>query len=166
MNVDNFVDYYFFELNREMSEKEIRETLGQKQCGQIKRRQMETDVNVLAEINNYLDAIDKGIFYLTNKERRRKYDKQLEALYNDGKISNPIETESRNDFARAKKFYEKGKYNEAIRYVNAAVNKNTNNQDAYMLLARCYYETEKYRDAINVIDNSAAIAKFLANGKK
>ncbi len=156
MNEENFVDYYyFFGLSREMSEKEIRELLGQKQSGQLKRRQTETNSRTLTEINDYLDAIDQGIFYLTNKARRRKYDKMLEKLYDEGKISNPIENESRDAFERAQNFYEKGKYNEAIRYANEAVTKGTNNQAAYRLLARCYYETAKYREAIDIIDQKA-----------
>lgn len=146
-----------FGLQREQSESEIREILGEKQVGQLKRKQLSASAETLSCIMEYLDIINDAIYYLTNKERRIKYDKKLEQMYRDGMINNNTESKNRNNLAQAEKFYKEGSYSKAIFFADKAIQGDIKNKDAYILLINCYYETSDYSKAIEVLEKTLNI---------
>lgn len=157
-NIDVTVDLYKeLEIDRSWDEKSIREHLKGLQKLWTQRQGATNDKEQLLLIDKILKFVEDGYRYLTKALKRQQYDAALELAYKAGKIVDEVEEKLHNILDQARAYYRKGKIQLATKLAQEAVDGKVNDPSAYDLLARCYYDTNAYEKAINVVDQGLSI---------
>lgn len=157
-NMDVTVDLYKeLEIDRSWDEKSIREHLKSIQKLWTQRQGATNDKEQLLLIDKILKFVEDGYRYLTKTLKRQQYDAALELAYKEGKIEDEVEEKLHNILDQARDYYRKGKIQLATKLAQEAVEGKVNDPLAYDLLARCYYDTNAYDKAVNIVDQGLSI---------
>ncbi|SHK92599.1 Anaphase-promoting complex, cyclosome, subunit 3 [Hespellia stercorisuis DSM 15480] len=151
--------YKELEIDRAWDEKSIRNHLKSLQKLWTQRQGATNDKEQLLLIDKILGFIEDGYRYLTKELKRQQYDKALKIAYKDGQIVDEAEEKIQNLLEQARVYYRKGKVQMAAKLAQEAVDNKGNDALAYDLLARCYFDTNAYEKAINIIDQGICIFK-------
>ena len=157
-NMNVTVDLYKeLEIDRAWDEKNIRNHLKGLQKLWTQRQGATNDKEQLLLIDKILKFVEDGYRYLTKSIKRQQYDEALERAYKSGKIVDETEEKLHNILDQAKAYYRKGKIQLAAKLAQEAVEGKVNDPLAYDLLARCYFDTNTYEKAIEVIDQGLKV---------
>lgn len=155
MESKKFIDYYAeFEIERTADCNEIRNILGSLETDYLQQRAVCITSAQMEVLQNLLDIIGDAIYYLTNEDRRKKYDKKLEQMAKSGEL-NQNQTQANSYYEQALLYEERGKAKEAIIFAERAIAQNIYNQDAYELMIRCCYQVGDYQKALEVAESKA-----------
>lgn len=159
-NMDVTVDLYKeLEIDRAWDEKSIRNHLKGLQKLWTQRQGATNDKEQSLLIDKILKCIEDGFRYLTKALKRQQYDQALELAYKEGKIIDEAEEKLHSILDQARAYYRKGKIQLAAKLAQEAVDGKVNDPSAYDLLARCYFDTNAFENAINVVDQGLSIWK-------
>jgi len=160
MSNKGFFDYYaMFSLNRELSEKDIKKILSQRQNELVKYRGS-TDPNnteVLNELQEMIEHVRTAITLLTRPEKRKQYDIDLANAVQAGQVNVQVEKEVRDILERARRFFEKGEYERAMSFAQEAIENNSNSEEPYEIISRSYYMMGEYDQAIGTVDKASKV---------
>lgn len=147
--------YKILNLDRSWDCKTIKKNVLQEQSLWIKRSGSTNDTEQLMLIEERLKLIDEGVRYLFKESRRKLYDEALDKAYKAGKISNEEEEKLKDILAQAKAYYRKGNLKMASKLAQEAIDGQIGDSSAYDVLARCYFDSNNPKRAIEVIDQGA-----------
>lgn len=157
-NNERILDYYkAFGLDRSWDEKTLRKELGKVQRTFMNRQSTTNDTEMLNQINQTLEILDKAIECLSNADARKKYDKELDQAYQSGMVNDEAEAQARDALEKARQFYEKGQIQLAAKFALEAINNKVNDPTAYEILAKCYYDSGDYSASIETVDKALAV---------
>ena len=91
--------------------------------------------------------------------KRKQYDQALELAYKAGKIVDEAEEKLYTLLDQARAYYRRGNIQLATKFAEEAVEGKVNDASAYDLLARCYFDTNAYDKALNMVDQGIAVFK-------
>lgn len=157
-NMDITVDLYKeLEIDRAWDEKSIRNHLKNLQKLWTQRQGATNDKEQLLLIDKVLKSIEDGYRFLTKAVKRQQYDQALELAYKAGKIIDVAEEKLHTLLDQAMAYYRKGNIKLATKFAMEAIEGKVNDSTAYDLLARCYFDTNAYDKALNVVDQGLSI---------
>ena len=153
--MNRIIDYYVhFSLNRNMSTKEIKNELLKKQ-GEVRSNMTHGSLNrssVLNELQKEFELIAMAIKWFRNDDRRKKYDKELDLAYKEGKINIEAQRAAAELFEKLEELFMKGYYSGVIKKGMEAINNNIIDYRIYVLIAQSYYalnESDKSIETVN-----------------
>lgn len=149
--------YKELQLERSWDEKTIRDRLKAMQKLWTQRQGACNDKEQLLQIDAVLDLIESGYRFLTKAMKRKQYDKALEEAYKSGAIKDKVEEKLHDILEQARAYYRKGNLQMATKMAEEVVAEKVNDPTAYDLLARCYYDVDKNKQALAVIDQGISI---------
>lgn len=159
-NIKVDVDFYKeLEIDRSWDEKTIRNHLKNILKIWIQRQGATNDKEQLMIISNIVENAQNAMKYLTKAARRQQYDLALELAYQEGKIVDVAEEQLHTILEQAREYYRKGNIKLATKFAEEAVEGEVNDASAYDLLARCYFDTNAYDKALQIIDHGLSIFK-------
>lgn len=159
-NMDITVDLYKeLEIDRAWDEKSIRNHLKNLQKLWTQRQGATNDKEQLLMIDKVLKSIEDGYRFLTKAMKRKQYDQALEFAYKAGKIVDEAEEKLYTLLDQARAYYRRGNIQLATKFAEEAVEGKVNDASAYDLLARCYFDTNAYDKALNMVDQGIAVFK-------
>lgn len=142
-------------------------TLGDSALSKIEHKlNSKTQINLLKEAykpsyklseeeENYLVKAYTSIYYNNSPE---------EVAFNLVKKTNLLENSDYANYIMALSMFECKQYNQALIYVNRAIDKNDKNSNYKLLKAKALYEGKKYKDAIKYInENEDKISIYFLN---
>lgn len=151
----DFIDYYNeFSIERTETCDEIRSKLGVLETDYLKQRAVCITPSQLSVLQELLNRIGEAIFYLTNQDRRKKYDKKLEKMAASGLLGTQ-QSKAIDDYGTAIEYEKKGHPREAIMFAERAINNNVYSMDAYALMIRCCYQIGDHQKALDVAEDKA-----------
>lgn len=157
---EKFLDYYdIFELERSMTEKELKKELGKKLCN-VRMYQNSTNPNeleTLKELQETTLKLQKAIAVLGKPDSRKKYDMMLDEAQKAGKVDKSTSEETRDILKRAREFLKKGKFKLAIENAREAIDNHINTEEPYQIIAESYFKMGDYDEAIINVEKSSAM---------
>lgn len=149
------IDYYkFFEIERTLDEKSIKKQLAKLQQIYMRRQSSTNDKEELLIIDDVLDKIGEAIRFLTIKDKREKYDRDLEKAYKEGKINVENEGKAKDLLEQADQLFKRGRFKQAVECALEAIENSPTNEDAYDLAIRSYASLEQYDSAFNLLNKA------------
>lgn len=149
--------YKKLELDRSWDEKTIKDRLKEIQKMWTLRQSACNDKEQLMIIEEILDAVEDGYRYLIKAVKRKLYDEALDVAYKKGVIKDETEQKLKSLLEQAMAYYRKGNIKLAAKSAQEAIDGKVNDPKAYDLLARCYFDMQNYKQALDVIDSGIAV---------
>lgn len=149
--------YKKLELDRSWDEKAIKDRLKEIQKMWTLRQSACNDKEQLMIIEEILDAVEDGYRYLIKAVKRKLYDEALDVAYKKGVIKDESEQKLKSLLEQAMAYYRKGNIKLAAKSAQEAIDGKVNDPKAYDLLARCYFDMQNYKQALDVIDSGIAV---------
>ncbi|MCD7764120.1 MAG: hypothetical protein LUI14_13190 [Lachnospiraceae bacterium] len=177
---EGIVDYYaVYAIDRKAKTKEIRKLLLQKQ-GELRSHMSNGSLNgdeVMEKLQDAYNMIAAAVKIFKNEDRRKEYDKQLDAAYATGKIDVEAQKAAQDIYEEIEAMFLKGNYRGAIRKCMEALNNNICDFRIYLLLAQSYFalhdtdhSLESVEDGLRVHPDNLPLLKagsrFANEGKK
>lgn len=149
--------YKKLELDRSWDEKIIKDRLKEIQKMWTLRQSACNDKEQLMIIEEILDAVEDGYRYLIKAVKRKLYDEALDVAYKKGVIKDETEQKLKSILEQAMAYYRKGNIKLAAKSAQEAIDGKVNDPKAYDLLARCCFDMQNYKQALDVIDSGIAV---------
>lgn len=149
--------YKVLNLDRAWDCKTIKKNVLQEQSLWVKRSGSTNDTNQLMLIEERLKLIEEGMKHLFKEIKRKLYDEALDKAYKAGKISNEEEEKLKDILAQAKAYYRKGNIKMASKLAQEAIDGQIGDASAYDILARCYFDSNNPKRALEVIDQGSKV---------
>ena len=149
--------YKELELDRAWDEAAIKTRLKEIQRLWTKRQSACNDKDQLLLIDQILAKVDEGYRYLVKASRRKQYDEELDKAYKEGKIQDQTEAQMQSLIEQARQYYRKGNIKLAAQCAEEAIAGKVNDPAAYEILARCYYDMQKYSQALETVDAGTTV---------
>lgn len=149
--------YKVLNLDRAWDCKTIKKNVLQEQSLWVKRSGSTNDTNQLMLIEERLKLIEEGMKHLFKEAKRKLYDEALDKAYKAGKISNEEEEKLKDILAQAKAYYRKGNIKMASKLAQEAIDGQIGDASAYDILARCHFDSNNPKRALEVIDQGSKV---------
>lgn len=149
--------YKQLNIERAWDEKKIKETLKSRQHQWIMRQNACNDKKELLIIEDVMKAIGQAFQFLTKPNKRKQYDKALEEAYKNGTIKDDVEDKLNSILDQALEYFRKGNIKLAAHSAKEAIDGKINNPLAWNILARCFYDTKQYTQALDIIDRGVKV---------
>lgn len=149
--------YKVLNLDRAWDCKTIKKNVLQEQSLWVKRASSTNDTNQLMLIEERLKLIEEGVKYLFKENKRKIYDEALDKAYKAGNISNEEEEKLKDILAQAKEYYRKGNIKMASKLAQEAIDGQIGDASAYDILARCYFDYNNPKRALEVVDQGSKV---------
>lgn len=151
------VDYYeMFELDRTMTEKELKKVLGRKSV-EVTKLEGSTDPNdtqTRKELQEVRQIILEAIKILGKAASRKAYDAELDEAIRKGTVSHEKTQEVQDALARARKYFEESKYELSLEYAREALRNGGNDEEPHEIIGRSLFMLGDYQDALDALDNA------------
>ena len=109
------IDYYKeFNIERSLDEKSIKKQLAKLQQIYLRRQSSTNDKEELSILADVLDKIGEAIRFLTKKDKREKYDRDLEKAYKEGKVNVENEGKAKDLLEQADQMFKRGRFKQAV----------------------------------------------------
>lgn len=152
---EQMVDYYKeFNIERNLDEKSIKKQLVKMQQIYLRRQSSTNDKEELSILADILDKIGEAIRFLTKKDKREKYDKDLEKAYKEGRVNAENESKAKDLLEQADQLFKRGRFKQAVECALEAIENSPANEDAYDLAIRSYASLEQYDSAFNLLSKA------------
>lgn len=177
---DNLVDYYqIYSLDRNASREDILKQLRRLQ-GEIRSNMASGALNsdeVLEKLQEAYNQIAEAVKQFKTDERRKEYDKVLDAAYDAGKIDIAAQAMAQNLYEEIEAMFLKGNYRGAIRKCMEALDNNVRDFRIYVLLAQSYFALNDADSSLKTVENGLQVhpdnmpllragARFANDGKQ
>lgn len=144
-------------LDRAWDEKKIKDTLREMQKQWVRRQNACNDKKELLLIDQLQKKMEEAFRFLTKKEKRKQYDKDLDKAYAKGQIKDKVEQKLKGILEQAMEYYREGKIQLAAKHAQEAIDGKINDPRAYGILARCHHSVHEDTRALNVVDSGLNI---------
>lgn len=149
------IDYYKeFNIERSLDEKSIKKQLAKLQQIYLRRQSSTNDKEELSILADVLDKIGEAIRFLTKKDKREKYDRDLEKAYKEGKVNVENEGKAKDLLEQADQMFKRGRFKQAVECALEAIENSPTNEEAYDLAIRSYASLEQYDGAFNLLNKA------------
>ncbi len=149
--------YKVLNLDRAWDCKTIKKNVLAEQSLWTKRNGATNDTKQRMLIEERLELLQEGCKHLFKEIKRKIYDEALDKAYKAGKISNEEEEKLKDILAQAKAYYRKGNIKLAAKYAQEAIDGQIGDASAYNILARCHFDSNNPKRALEVIDQGSKI---------
>lgn len=157
---DNMVDYYFmYSLDRNLGTKEIRKILLQKQ-GEIRSNMSNGALNskeILEKLQEAYNSIAAAVKVFKNDDRRKEYDRALDAAYQAGRIDVAAHTLAQDIYEEIEAMFVKGNYRRAANRCLEALNDGVHDYRIYILLAQSYFAMNDPDNSIKTVESGLQV---------
>lgn len=149
--------YKVLNLDRSWDCKTIKKSILSEQSMWVKRQSSCNDTQQLMLIEDRLKLIEEGIKNLIKEVKRKLYDEALDKAYKAGQINNEEEEKLKNALEQAKAYYRKGNIKLAAKFAQEAIDGQIGDPAAYDILARCYFDSDNPKRALEVVDQGTKV---------
>lgn len=160
MSEYGFVNYYqTLGIDRQLSEEEIKQLLGEKEKV-VHRRSRTTPrdrVEIIEALRLERQQIREARDILTNKERRKQYDLELDQRYKENTIDHVVTEQIRSIIEKARYFFTNENYEMAAKFAQEAIDNELDNDEPYELLCRSQFIMGDYDEALDTVDRSSLL---------
>ncbi len=155
-----FVDYYeIFDLERSMTEKEIKKKMAA-WSNMLTQREGCTDPGNIEErkrLKEEKECFREARKILFNAEKRKQYDLELDAAIRAGQVNYEKTREVKDSLERARKYFEQQRYQQAIEAAREAIDNHANTDEPYEIISRSQFMTGDYQESLETLDQGAEI---------
>ena len=139
-----FVDYYvIFDLERSMTEKEIKKKMAE-WSNMLTAQEGTTDpsnIEAKKELKENKARLREARKILFNAEKRKQYDMELDAAIRAGQVNYEKAREVKDSLERARKYFEQQRYQKAIEAAREAIDNHANTDEPYEIISRSQFMT-------------------------
>lgn len=155
MAQNTFIDYYeMFDLNRSMTEKELKKALGRKsvEVTKLEGSTNPNDMKTRKELQEIKNMILEAIKILGKAASRKAYDAELDEAVRAGRVNYEKTQEVQEALERARKYFEAQKYELALKYAKEALKANANTDEPHEIICRSLFMLGDYEESLDAID--------------
>ena len=155
-----FVDYYvIFDLERSMTEKEIKKKMAE-WSNMLTAQEGTTDpsnIEAKKELKENKARLREARKILFNAEKRKQYDMELDAAIRAGQVNYEKAREVKDSLERARKYFEQQRYQKAIEAAREAIDNHANTDEPYEIISRSQFMTGDYQESLETLDQGTEI---------
>ena len=160
MNITTIQDYYkLYDLPRNETAKVLHKMVMTK-YKEYQNKQQATDssmTEVLEVINKHLSILRNATRDLRNEANKEKYDKRLKKAYEKGLIKDEEVDKAKTILEKALDYFNKGKFELAVRYAREVIQYNEAEEQAYEILVNSYFIMNKYKEGMEICDKAISL---------
>ena len=160
MSKGTFVDFYeVFDLDRSMSEKELKKLLGKKsvEVSQLEGSTDPNDTKTRKELQEMKKLILEAIKILGKTSSRKTYDIQLDEAVRAGNVNREKTKEIQDALERARRYFQQQKYEMALKAAQEALDNHANSEEPYEIISRSLFMMGDYKESLEAVDKGAEI---------
>lgn len=161
-----FVDYYsMFDLERSMTEKEIKKKMAEwsNMLTAMEGTTEPGNIEAKKELKENKDCLREARKILLNAERRKQYDIELDAAIRAGQVNYEKTREVKDALERARKYFERQLYQKAIEAAREAMDNHANSDEPYEIISRSQFMLGDYLESLETLDQGAEIYRGAQN---
>lgn len=159
-NKQEFFDYYErFGLDRSKDIKHLKKELTLKITDLTAKRSCipPSDETLKKRIEDEIALMQKAMMTFSNDKRRKAYDTELDKALKAGRVNHEENTEIRDILEKARRFFDKGQYELAVKFAKEVIDNNPNSPEPYIILCRSKFLSCEYDEAVELVDKSSKI---------
>ena len=160
MSKGTFVDFYeVFDLDRSMSEKELKKLLGKKSVAvsQLEGSTDPNDTKTRKELQEMKKLILEALKILGKTSSRKTYDIQLDEAVRAGNVNREKTKEIQDALERARRYFQQQKYEMALKAAQEALDNHANSEEPYEIISRSLFMMGDYKESLEAVDKGAEI---------
>lgn len=153
-----FIDLYdVFGLDRTMSVKEIKTTLGYRSVDLAKLEASTNphDRQTRKDIQDMKELLLEAMKILGDEKSRREYDIKLDAAIKNGQVEQNRTKDVEDALERAREYFKQGKYDLALESATEAKNNHANSAEVCEIIARSMFMLGDYMESVDAVDQGA-----------